>query len=77
MLRDEAQVNHLVGRIYEAALSPARWRGVLDELREAVNGAAFQIYTIDNETKDVVQQWDCGLPRRFTDEYRAHYSKLS
>ncbi len=77
MLRDEAHVNHLVGRIYEAALSPARWRGVLDELREALNGAAFPIYTIDSETKDVVQQWDCGLPQRFIDEYRAHYSKLS
>jgi DNA-binding CsgD family transcriptional regulator/PAS domain-containing protein len=77
MLRDEGQVNRLIGRIYEAALSPARWNGVLDELRGALNGAAFQIYTIDSETKDVVQQWDCGLPRRFTDEYRAHYSKLS
>jgi DNA-binding CsgD family transcriptional regulator len=77
MLRDEAQVNHLVGRIYEAALSPARWSGVLDELRGALNGAAFLLYTIDNETRDVVQQWDCGLPRRFTDEYRMHYSKLS
>ncbi len=77
MLRDEAQANRLVGRIYEAALSPARWSGVLDELRGALNGAAFQIYTIDSETRDVVQQWDCGLPRRFTDEYRAYYSKLS
>jgi DNA-binding CsgD family transcriptional regulator len=77
MLRDEGQVNHLIGRIYEAALSSAQWNGVLDELSEALNGAAFQVYTIDNETKDVVQQWDCGLPPRFTDEYRAHYSKLS
>lgn len=77
MLRDEGQVNHLIGRIYEAALSSAQWSGVLDELREALNGAAFQIYTIDSETKDVVQQWDCGLPQRFNDEYRAHYSKLS
>ncbi len=77
MLRDEAQVNHLVGRIYEAALSPARWSGVLDELREALNGAAFQIYTIGSETRELLQQWDSGLPRQFTDEYRAYYSKLS
>ena len=77
MLRDEAQVNHLVGRIYEAALSPAQWSGVLDELREALNGAAFQIYTIGRETRELVQQWDCGLPRQFTEEYRAYYSKLS
>jgi DNA-binding CsgD family transcriptional regulator len=77
MLRDEAHVNHLVGRIYEAALSPAQWSSVLDELREALNGAAFQIYTIGNETRELIQQWDCGLPRQFTDEYRAYYSKLS
>ncbi len=77
MLCDEAQVNRLVGGIYEAALSPARWHGVMGELRGALNGAAFQVYTIDSETKDVVQQWDSGLPRRFTDEYRAYYSKLS
>ena len=77
MLRDEAQVNHMVGRIYEAALNPAQWRSVLDELRGALNGAAFQLYTIDSETKELVQQWDCGLPRQFTDEYRAYYSKLS
>ena len=48
MLRDEGQVNHLIGRIYEAALSSAQWNGVLDELREALNGAAFQVYTIDH-----------------------------
>jgi DNA-binding CsgD family transcriptional regulator len=77
MLRDEAQLSHLVGRIYEAALDPALWGGVLDELRGALNGVAFQIYTIDSATRDVVQQWDCGLPRQFTEEYRAHYSKLS
>jgi DNA-binding CsgD family transcriptional regulator len=77
MLRDETQVNHLVGRIYEAALSPARWNGVLDELRGALNGVAFQLYTIDSATRDVVQQWDSGLPQRFSDEYRAYYSKLS
>ncbi len=52
MLRDEAHVNHLVGRIYEAALSPARWSGVLDELRGALNGAAFQLYTIDSESRE-------------------------
>lgn len=77
MHRDEAKVNHLVGRVYEAALSPARWSGVLDELRAVLNGAAFQLYTIDRATRDVVQQWDSGLPQQFTDEYRAHYSKLS
>jgi DNA-binding CsgD family transcriptional regulator/PAS domain-containing protein len=77
MLCDEAQVNRLVGRIYEAALSPAQWSGVLGELRGALNGAAFQLYTIDSETRDVVQQWDYGLTRRFTDEYHAYYSKLS
>ena len=77
MLRDESQVNHLVGRIYEAALSPTRWNGVLDELRGALNGVAFQLYTIDSATRDVVQQWDSGLPQRFSDEYRAYYSKLS
>jgi DNA-binding CsgD family transcriptional regulator len=77
MLRDEAQANRLVGRIYEAALSPARWSGVLDELRGTLNGAAFQLYTIDSATRDVVQQWDSGLPQQFTDEYRAYYSKLS
>ena len=41
MLRDEAQMNRLVGRIYEAALSPAEWSGVLEELCGALNGAAF------------------------------------
>lgn len=77
MLRDEAKANHLVGRIYEAALNPAEWSGVLDELRGALNGAAFQLYTIDSATRDVVQQWDSGLPQRFNDEYRMHYSRLS
>ncbi len=77
MLRDEAKLIHAVGRIYEAALNPALWRGVLDELCGALNGAACQIYTIDSESRELVQQWDCGLPRQFTDEYRAYYSKLS
>lgn len=77
MLRDEAQMNRLVGRIYEAALSPAEWSGVLEELCGALNGAAFQLYTIDTGTRDVIDQADHGLPRQFTDEYRAHFSKLS
>ncbi len=58
MLRDEAQVDHLVGRIYEAALSPARWSGVLDELRVTLKGVELQINTIDSATRDVVQQWE-------------------
>ena len=77
MLRDEAQMNRLVGRIYEAALSPTEWSGVLGELCGALNGAAFQLYTIDTGTRDVIYQSDHGLPRQFTDEYRAYYSKLS
>ena len=77
MLRDEAKMNHTVGRIYEAALNPALWRSVLDELCKELNGAACQIYTIDSRSRELVQQWDCGLPRQFTDEYRAYYSKLS
>ncbi len=77
MLRDEAQMNRLVGRIYEAALSPTEWGGVLGELCGALNGAAFQLYTIDTGTRDVIYQADHGLPRQFTDEYRAYYSKRS
>ena len=77
MFRDEAQVSHMVGRIYEAALNPVLWRSVLGELCGALNGAAAQIYTIDSESRELIQQWDCGLPQQFTDEYRTHYSKLS
>lgn len=77
MLRDKGQVNRLVGRIYEAALDSARWREVLAALCASLNGAAFQLYTIDIETRKVVQQWDYGLPQQFTAEYCAYYSKLS
>ncbi len=77
MLRDEAKLNDMIGRIYEAGLNPALWRSVLDDLCRVLNGAACQIYTIDCESRKLVQQWDCGLPRQFTDEYRAYYSKLS
>jgi DNA-binding CsgD family transcriptional regulator len=77
MLRDEGQMNWLVGRIYEAALDPTRWSRALEELCGALNGAAFQLYTIDSATREVVQQWDSGLPLRFNEEYRAYYSKLS
>jgi len=77
MLRDEAKLNHMVGRIYEASPNPALRRSVLDELCGALNGAACQIYPTDCESRKLVQQWDCGLPRQFTDEYRAYYSELS
>ena len=48
MFRDEAQVSHMVGRIYEAALNPVLWRSVLGELCGALNGAAAQFVKFSN-----------------------------
>ena len=76
-LRSEAQLSQVIGRIYDAALDPGEWGRSLNACRDLLDGAAMQIYAIDPATRELLFQFDNGLPRRFREEYQAYFSRKS
>src|SRR5262245_51601628 len=49
--RDEEQLSALIGDIYDAAVEPARWRGVLRQIADFVGGMSAAVYYKDATAK--------------------------
>lgn len=76
-MQGESQSIPLIGRIYDAALEPRCWDRALKDCTDLLSGAAFQLYTIDRESRALLFQVDHGLPERFSNGYREHFSRES
>ena len=71
------QLSHLIGRIYDAALRPALWPGVLGEASKFVHGHAAAIYWKDAAKKNGgVYYEDGGIDPHFRQLYFDKYVKL-
>jgi DNA-binding CsgD family transcriptional regulator/PAS domain-containing protein len=76
-MQEFEQVSSLVGDIYDAALDPARWRGVLCDLRDFVGGSAAWVFSKDTSTKSLNIYYDCGgVDPHYLQLYRDQYAKL-
>jgi DNA-binding CsgD family transcriptional regulator/PAS domain-containing protein len=76
-MREFEQVSSLVGDIYDAALEPSRWGGVLCDLRDFVGGSAAWVFSKDTTTKSLNMYYDCGgVDRHYQQLYRDHYAKF-
>ncbi len=76
-MKEVEQVSSLIGDIYDAALDPSLWPGVLRKARAFVGGSAAALFCKDAVRKDVdVYYEDGGLDPRFRQLYFDKYAKL-
>jgi DNA-binding CsgD family transcriptional regulator/PAS domain-containing protein len=76
-MREIEPVSSLIGEIYDAALEPARWGGVLPDLRDFVGGSAAWIFSKDTSTKSSNIYYDCGgADPHYRQLYCDHFAKL-
>jgi DNA-binding CsgD family transcriptional regulator/PAS domain-containing protein len=71
------QFSSLIGDIYEAAMEPALWPGVLKQIAAFVGGSAAAFYSKDAATKTGSVYYDCGASDpHFKQLYFEKYIKI-
>jgi DNA-binding CsgD family transcriptional regulator len=74
----EKQASGLIESIYDAAVSPDRWDGFLEQLLGVVGADVSSIFLQDTNTAHVlyVHEW-AGYEQPFKDQYLEYYGKIS
>jgi DNA-binding CsgD family transcriptional regulator/PAS domain-containing protein len=76
-MQEADQILSLIADIYDAALDPARWGGVLRDVRDFVGGSAAWVFSKDTSTKSLNIYYDCGgVDRHYQQLYCDQYAKL-
>jgi DNA-binding CsgD family transcriptional regulator/PAS domain-containing protein len=76
-MQSDQKLSRLVADIYDAALDPTRWGGVLCGLRDFVGGSAAWVFSKDTSTKSLNIYYDCGgVDPHYQQLYRDQYAKL-
>jgi DNA-binding CsgD family transcriptional regulator/PAS domain-containing protein len=72
-MREAEKLSAIIGHIYDAALEPVLWDGVLEEAARFANAAAASLYTRDlaSKTADVAHQY--GLDPQYVQLYMQTY----
>jgi DNA-binding CsgD family transcriptional regulator len=74
---DEAErLSHLLGDIYDAALDPARWSLVLENVASFVGGCASALFIKDSVRKTQNNIYTWGYDPEYTRKYLEEYIKL-
>ncbi len=74
--RDEEVLTHLIGHIYDAALDPTLWVGVLARIGEFVGGQAGGIISKDSISKASVPFFHFGVVPHYVQLYAETHSKF-
>src|SRR5262245_50558562 len=75
---DEAeQVSQLIGDIYDAALDPARWTGVLEKTCRYVQGVASILLSQDAVNSSAEFHFSWGDDPEYSRAYRETYVKIN
>jgi len=74
---DVETIPSLIGDIYDAALDPSRWTGVLRKTRDVVGGSAAAVFSKDARTKSLNVYHHCGgVDPHYQQLYVDQYDKL-
>ena len=73
---DDRVVSTFIGDVYEAAVEPALWDGVLARLARACNGHSAVLYQFDRARRRAEFVGAMGLDPRFVADYERHYSAV-
>lgn len=63
------RLSELIGTIYDAALDPERWHGVVDRLREFTQSPTVALGITDLKTRALGRVFDAGWPPGFFETY--------
>lgn len=75
-MRDDENFSRLVGNVYDAALDPSLWVGVLQKCAEFVGGIAAALFSKDAATKTGDSAYYFGIEPRYKQLYFEKYIKL-
>ena len=76
MMEEAEQLSGLIGGIYDAALEPALWSGVLGGLANFVGGPAAGLFSKDASSKTGLVAYGHGIEKHYQHIYFEHYIKL-
>jgi DNA-binding CsgD family transcriptional regulator len=72
----DVELSNLIGSIYDAALDPALWEGVLRRSADFVDGTAASIYSKDSVSKTADLTFHVGVEKSFQQSYLDKYVRL-
>lgn len=72
----EEELSSLIGCIYDAAIEPASWPHLLEQLSLFVGGCAATIYSKDATRRTIDIAFDYGVERRFRENYISDFVKI-
>jgi DNA-binding CsgD family transcriptional regulator/PAS domain-containing protein len=72
-MREAEKLSAIIGHIYDAALEPALWDGVLEEAARFANAAAASLYTRDLASKTATVAHQYGLDPQYVQLYMQTY----
>ena len=75
-MRDDGRLSALIGNVYDAALDPALWGGVLAKCAEFVGGAAASLVSKDAASRTGELAFQVGLDERYVQLYFEKYIRL-
>jgi hypothetical protein len=75
-LRDDEILTRLIGHIYDAALDPALWTGVLAQIGDFVGGQAGGILSKDSISKASTPHYHFGVDPYYVQIYSETHSKF-
>lgn len=75
-MEETAQLLNLIGSIYDAALEPALWTGVLEKAANFVGGSAASIFWQDEIRKEGNAYYNFGTDSRYEQLYFDRYIKF-
>jgi hypothetical protein len=76
-MRQEEQYSQLIGDIYDAALNPTLWEGILARVETFVGGAASMIFWQDSALVEGQRVHSHGDDPEYTNLYFQKYIKLN
>ena len=66
-------IQTIIGAIYDAAIDPAAWQGVLRQMNQAFNGVGTSAFLLDRHTSEFRFWLDHELPNDEVPIYHDHY----
>ena len=73
---DDEKLSRFIGNVYDAALDPALWIGVLEQIARFVGGPAASLYSKDVVSKTGSVAYDWGIKAQYKQLYFDKYIKL-
>ena len=75
--KDERALLDLVGKVYDAAIEPALWQGVLDNITTAFDASGLGLYVADAKPDRIGVFLSTGMSESAIRDYADHYAETN